>query len=316
MVTTSLKNAVLLQDLPVIFELEHLSKIIGVEIRTLQKMIYCSRKFYRSFSIPKRNGSRRQIDAPYPTLLLCQKWIYENILKKTSVHHSAHGFIEKKSIITNALPHKNKKTLLKIDLKDFFPSIPLNWVVNHFLSLGYANNVSFYLASLCSLEGNLCQGAPTSPYLSNILLTGLDNRLTKLAASYCLEYTRYADDMTFSGNYIPHTLIVTIENVISSYGLSVNSEKTRLHLKKGQRIVTGISVSGDSLSVPREYKRALKQEIHFIERYGYISHVSKLKINDPLYLEKLIGKVNFWLQVEPENNFAKHALKLLRAARK
>lgn len=203
-----------------------------------------------------------------------------------------------------------------MDVKDFFPSLPINWVINLFSSLGYSHNVSFNLASLCCLNDKLPQGAATSPYLSNILLVGLDKRLSLLSTSYQLTYTRYADDLCFSGEYIPHELIQTIESIIIDYNLTPNKNKTRLQLNNNKRIVTGISVSGPKATIPRQLKRELKQELYYIQKHGYLSHVTKMKISNPKCLQSLEGKFSFWLQVEPDNDFAKKSLMFLIKLRK
>lgn len=308
-------NNLIDNGVPVILELEHLSFLMGVKYDEFVKIVNSPKDYYREFSIPKKRGGKRLIKSPYPSLLTCQNWVYENILLNSEIHDCAHGFVHKKSIITNATPHLDSKILLKMDLEDFFGSIPINWVINYFYELGYAKNVCFYLASICCLNDALPQGAPTSPYLSNILVSHLDLRLEKLSRLYSISYTRYADDLTFSGNYIPHNFISIIEGIVDSFGLTVNKNKTRLHLSKGQRIVTGISVAGDSLKIPRGLKRQIRKEVHFIRKYGYLSHVSKLKINNPNYLDSLIGKVNFWLQVEPRDEFALSSRDFLRKVR-
>ncbi|MBL5904620.1 reverse transcriptase family protein [Serratia fonticola] len=289
---------------PIIFEKQHLSHLIGIDEATLDRMISSSKDFYREFNIPKKKGGMRKIVSPYPSLLMCQKWIYKNILLNDKPHDACHGFTPAKSIITNASIHLNKPCLLKMDLKDFFPSIPINWVINYFKHLGYTNNVSFYLASLCCYDRKLAQGASTSPYLSNLLLKGLDNRLNNLSKKYRLSYSRYADDMCFSGSYIPNKIIGVITEIIKKFGLSINEEKTSLLIHSNKKIITGLSVSGQQLSLPREYKRKLKNELHFIMKYGYISHITQQKIKDPNYLFSILGRVGFWLQVEPNNELA------------
>jgi hypothetical protein len=304
---------ILTNNVPVVFELEHLSKLLGTDYIVLCKMVNSPTAFYRRFLIPKRRGGFREITAPYPSLLSCQNWIYENILKSGRVHPAVHGFALKKSILTNASPHLNSTALLKLDIENFFPSLSINWVLNYFSSLGYARNISFYLASLCCFDGGLTQGASTSPALSNILLYGLDVRLELLAEKYELRYTRYADDMTFSGNYIPHNFIQIVSGIIDDFGLNVNEGKTRLHTKKGQRIVTGISVTGDEPKLPKSKKRELRQKIHIIRKYGYMSYISKKKINEPNYLLSLLGQIQFWLQVEPNNIFAQEGLAYLKS---
>ncbi|MFW6750719.1 reverse transcriptase family protein [Pseudomonas glycinae] len=289
---------------PIIFELEHLSLLMGIDYPTILSMINAPRRFYRQFTIPKRSGGERKIDAPYPSLLHCQAWIYRNILIKYPVHDSAHGYVPGRSIFTNASVHLNCKTLLKMDLKNFFPSIGIGWVVNLFSDLGYSKDVAYSLAALCCKDGVLVQGASTSPYLSNILLNKLDKRLTALAKKNGLRFTRYADDLTFSGGYISSNFPKLICTIVSEYGLAVNDSKTRLLINKNKKIVTGLSVSGSNLRITRDLRRNIKKEVFYIERYGLISHLSQQRIKDPFYLDSIYGKVNFWLQAEPANNDA------------
>lgn len=289
---------------PIIFDFEHLSLLLGRQSKYLASVINSPENHYREFSIKKRSGGIRIITAPYPALLEMQYWIYNNILKHQSIHFSAHGFTSKKSIITNSKIHVGQNHLLKIDLKDFFPSIKLNRFISIFKQLGYPNIVSFYLASICSFEQSLPQGSPTSPVISNIVAKQLDNRLMGFSKRFDLKYTRYADDMTFSGESIPAIFIEYISNIIADEDFKVNKSKTRLYQKKCKKIVTGISVSDSEIKIPRNYKRSLKQELHYIHKYGLNSHISKKKIRKSNYLYSLIGKVNFWLSIEPKNEFA------------
>jgi len=299
------------QNLPVIFEVEHLAALIGIKYHELNKMIQNQEAFYREFEMPKRTGGVRVISAPYPSLLLCQDWIYEHILKPAKLHYCAHAYMPKKSIVTNATPHLNTNALLKMDFKDFFPSLSINWVVNFFSKLGYANNIAYSLAALCCLDDRLPQGASTSPALSNILLLSLDKRLYKLSKKFDLNYTRYADDLAFSGNYISHKFSEIVSSIVSDFGLTVNQQKTKLIIGDKQKIITGISVQGTQLSIPRKTKRLLKQEIHYIRKFGFLSHISKLKIKNPHYILSLEGKFRFWLQIEPNDSFAKDSLELI-----
>jgi len=199
-----------------------------------------------------------------------------------------------------------------MDLEDYFPSIPVNWVVNFFRHLGYAGNVAFFLSSLCCKDGGLPQGAATSPPLSNLLVIQLDERLAGLAKSYDLRYTRYADDLAFSGGYIPHKFIKIVEEIVCDFGLSVNQSKTKLCVGQGRKVVTGLSVSGPVLKLPRSVKRSLRQQAHYVKQYGILSHSSKLRNRNPYYLESLIGKLAFWIQVEPDNDYPKAYLTALR----
>ena len=294
-------------NLPVIFEFNHLSLLLGVQKPFLNKVIYSTQFFYRTFYIPKKYGGEREILAPYPTLLLIQYWIYENILKNITIHKCAHAFTGNKSIITNSWLHVGQDEILKIDLKDFFPSISFNRIIYFFRSIGYANNVSYYLARLCTYSDYLPQGAPTSPILSNIIARKLDNRLFKLSQNFGLKYSRYADDIVFSGRKIPVKFIEYINAIIHDEGFEINNKKTKLYRNGNKKIITGIVVDSETIKIPREYKRELKQTLNYVLKYGFDSHVSKKKIRDIHYLERILGQVNFWLQVEPNNEFAKKA---------
>lgn len=294
--------------LPIVFEFNHLAMLLGRTPEYLASAINCPVKHYRVFNIPKRKGGSREISAPYPALLECQQWINNNILAKIKPHSSAQGFIKNKSIINNAKPHLSQSCLLKVDIKDFFPTISFRRVMKIFQNLGYPQNISFYLSSLCCLNGALPQGAATSPSLSNIVLRRLDKRLSGISKKSELNYTRYADDMTFSGKQISGSFLKLIEKIINEEGFAVNNEKTRLSRGNGKKIVTGLSVHGDELTIPNPYKREIKQEVYYILKYGLFSHLSKKKIKDPFYIDSLLGKLAFWKWVEPDNAFANNAI--------
>lgn len=301
---------------PIIFDFQHLAQLLGRQPFYLASVVNSPDNHYREFKIKKRSGGYRLITAPFPALLEMQEWIYQNILIQIPINPCAHGFTAKKSIITSSKLHTGKKELLKLDLKDYFPSIKINRIISIFKNLGYPNIIAFYLASICSFEEGLPQGAPTSPILSNIISKELDKRLLSLSKKFNLKYTRYADDLTFSGENIPSTFIKYVTDIITNEGFNVNEAKTRLYKSntdkiKGKRIVTGISVSEEKIKIPRKYKRELKQELHYIFTFGLHSHISKLKIKKINYIYSVIGKVNFWLSVEPDNEYAIESKKKL-----
>lgn len=184
--------------------------------------------------------------------------------------------------------------------------------INKYKKLGYNHRVAYYLAQICCLENALPQGAPTSPVLSNIIGKSLDNRLIKFAKYFKLNYSRYADDLAFSGNKIPIKIIDYIRKIVESENYEINDSKTLLLGPNKRKIITGISISSKELKVPNQYKRELRKEFHFIRKYGLYSHLSKRKIKNPLYLESLLGKITFWLSIEPENLFAITARDYLR----
>ncbi len=297
---------------PVIFNLSHLSDLLGLKLNYLIAMIFKSESYYREFSIPKKNGGQRQISAPYPSLLFCQQWIYKNILVNMLIHKSAHGFVPQRSIVTNAEVHLNCKWLLKIDIEDFFPSISIQRIVWFYRQCGYAKDVSFFLARLCTLNDKLPQGSATSPQLSNVAFRTTDKRLSLLADSWKLCYTRYVDDLTFSGDYIPSKFIEIVFKILRSSGFAPNTDKTRLIGPKGRKIVTGISVFGESMKLPKSTRRQLRKEVHYLCQNGFEKHTISLGVRDPLYVEKLLGKLSFWKQIEPENQFVINSINNVR----
>lgn len=297
-------KSLLSRNLPIIFEPEHLSLLLGRTSSYLNSVTFSPESHYRNFKMKKRSGGYRDIDVPYPALLECQYWIYENILSKIKLNYCVHGFAKKKSIVTNAKIHLNQPELLKIDLEKFFPSISKNRVIAMFYRLGYPSEVAFYLASICCLDECLPQGAPTSPTISNIIAIRLDNRIFAFAKKFELKYTRYADDLAISGDKLPVKFIDYITKIIEDEGFKVNTSKTQLYNKKGKRILTGVSISTDKLKAPKEYKRKLFQEIHYINKFGLYSHVTKKKIRNPYYLNSIIGKLNYVLNIEPDNKKA------------
>lgn len=297
---------------PVIFEFSHLAKLLGRNEEYLASVINATNYHYRIYSIPKRSGGLRKISAPYPALLECQRWINENILSKIHVHEAAHGFITGKSIKSNAEKHLGSNNLLKLDLKDFFPSIKKNQIIQIFKECGYPNNISFYLASICCLDNCLPQGAATSPALSNIITYGLDSRLSGLSLKYGLIYSRYADDLTFSGDKISIKTKEIILKIIIEQGFVINKEKIHLCRSKGKRIVTGLSVAGQKLMVPREYKRKLRQDVHYIIKYSHVSQAKYRGIKNPFFLDSIYGKLVFWNNIEPNNIFVKESMENIR----
>lgn len=293
------------REIPVILSFDHLAQLLGRSLNYLASAVNSPESHYRSFKLKKRKGGFRVISTPYPALLECQYWILNNILERRSIHPKVHGFAKNKSIITNASIHLDSKEILKIDIEDFFPSIRINKLIYIFKDLGYPHQIAFYLASLCTREGCLPQGAPTSPLLSNLAFKNTDFRLDNLCKSLNLKYSRYADDLVFSGDSVPIRIVDYINDIIVDSGYSINNNKTILYRDQNKRIITGISVSGNSLKVPKNYKRKLRQELYYISKYGFKSHVRKKKIKDPFYANSLLGKVNFVLSVEPDNVYFK-----------
>jgi len=297
------------ENIPIIPDMKQLSFLLKIDLSLLNRMIFGTKKFYRVFEIPKRNKKGvRIINAPYPSLMKAQEWILKNLLQDIPLDDSAHAYRKNRSILTNVIPHLKNKTLLKIDLKDFFPNIEKRRIISIFSKLGYTQDISFALASLCTLDNFLPQGAPTSPTLSNIIAYRVDRRLSSLCEKNNMVYTRYADDMVLTSNYISVKTKDFVIAIIEDCGFIINRDKTYLSTNRNKRIITGISIQDGTTKIPRKLKREIKQEMYYLNKYGANEHISTQKITNIFYLEKIRGKILFWNFIEADSKIAKKML--------
>ncbi len=299
------------KDLPLLLEISFLSKYTFIDTDLLSAAILRPSEFYRTYKMPKRRGGTRRIDAPISCLLTCQKWLSTNILQKEKLHHSATAYRKGIGLLENITPHLDQKELLKIDLVDFFGSIRKNQVTSVFKELGYLPKMSYELASLCCLDNCLPQGAATSPCLSNITSKEMDKNLHSLAHSSKLKYTRYSDDITFSGDKISNNFKDSIKDIIQSQGFIINTKKTRHYKGSGKRIITGISVSDKLAKLPKKTKRQLKQDYYEIITKEKYKKIITQGGADVFFLESLRGRLAFWAYVEPSAIYPKKALKVM-----
>src|SRR5205814_5818724 len=216
-----------------------------------------------------------------------QQWIRVNVVEKLLVHGAVHGFLPGHSTLSNARVHRNPKVVLKMDVKDFFPTVTLPRVKGVFRKAGYREQIATLLALLCTEAprevveqdgqtyyvslGPRClpQGAPTSPALTNTLCLRLDRRLSGLARRLGYRYTRYADDLTFSlpdghaGAPRAGALMGLARRVVEAEGFRLHPDKTRVHRSGGRQQVTGLVVNGDGKPrVPRALRRQLRAAAH------------------------------------------------------
>lgn len=256
------------------------------------------RDAYRVFNIYNEEKIRR-ILAPSKKLKERQKWILRNILSKIELNDCVHGFVKGRSIVTNAKCHVRKKEILCLDISDFFPSIKLKEVVRVFKQLGYIEEVAEELGNLCTFEGVLPQGAPTSPTLSNAIFTIVDEKLIGYSKKNNLVYTRYADDITFSTNMSKierHT--EPIINIINEYGYSINVDKTHIMKDNYRKMVTGLVVN-ESVKIPKKFKKYFKQEIYYCKKYGVSQHLHAIGRDSAVnFKEYMYGKAYFIKMVE------------------
>ena len=261
------------KGVPPIFEERHLSLLLGIPYRELAYYFSSGPGRYRTFSIPKRLGGHRQINVPSPLLLLIQQWILGNILYKLPMSDFAHGGVPGRSIFSNAQAHLGAKTVLRMDLKAFFDTVEMPLGVRIFEAVGYAPRVSRSLALLCFEEGRLPQGAATSSTIANLAAMSLDSRLAGLAKSFGLTFTRYVDDLTFSGRSIGPRFVSSVEYIVAQAGFVVNAEKTQIMRGQSPKFVTGLMVGGERLRVPRAFRREVKNQAFQIMKRGIENHL-------------------------------------------
>lgn len=296
--------------LPVIFDKKHFAALVGVSEEEISRMMAnLETEYYSERRIPKKSGGERILMVPAMKLKLIQQWILKNILMSIHVSEYAMGFCPKKSIVTNARLHVGKECVVNLDIKDFFPSITQKQVYRIFYYYGYTVGVSHLLGRLCTVDGKLPQGASTSPYLSNIACLKLDKRLSQLAKTYDADYSRYADDITFSGKYGIQNIIDIATRIIEDEGFKVNTKKSRIAYAYQRQEVTGINVSGNKVSINKQYKKQLLQEIYYCKKYGPSNHLKHINCNKKFYKEHLYGKAYFVNMVD--NELGKRILKLL-----
>jgi len=256
----------------------------------------------------------RKIAIPSNNLKDIQKKICNLLLNKCSTHTCAHAYIKKRSIHTNIKSHLNQNSFFKIDLKDFFFSITQEMLIKYLEKNSFEKDDSKAIAHCCTYKGSLPQGAPSSPYISNLILYSLDKKLYTIAKKNMLSYTRYADDMAFSGDDISLEIEQEIRGIIKQEGFIINKKKTYISRKAAKRILTGISIVGAQGKLPTKTRRKLSQTIFYIQKYGLNSHLKKINEfnNKEKYLASLLGKLNFWLQVEPSHMKVSECIKEIK----
>ncbi|MCJ8291024.1 MAG: RNA-directed DNA polymerase [Crocinitomicaceae bacterium] len=301
-------------NVPVILDVNHLAKLLGLKVGIVTSMIYGPHSFYRTFDIPKKKGGVRTIVAPYTSLLYCQRWISDEILSRFFVHDAAYAYRPNRNIVMNAEKHVGQKYMLKLDLVDFFGNITESRVRSLFQENGYDKGMSFFLAGLCCLDGVLPQGAATSPSISNIVLNELDHKFDYLCDKYGVVYTRYADDLVFSSDSPLDHIVDHIGDIIKGEGFTVNIEKSKIYTAGANKLVTGLAVQEDRVRLPKRKRRKIRQEVYFVKKNGIMKEVERS--SDLFALERVLGKLYFWKQVEPNNEYVLGEILELKKMRK
>lgn len=274
---------------------------------------------------PKTSGQMRLIEAPKPALKSLQRAILSGILNHVPTHPDSFGFVKGRNCLQAANRHTAEEVVVCFDLQNFFASIASGRVFGLFRCLGYPRPVARLLTAICISQTparirerlapadrwaferpHLPQGAPTSPALANLMTHGLDRRLSGLARHLGCNYSRYADDLSFSGDArIARLLRQAVPDIVVDEGFRIQPGKTRILPQSTAQRVTGIGVNAH-LNLPRPAFDRLKAMIHTIDA---------VRITEPEFRAELLGKIQWAEALNPARG-AKLRLLLERRLRK
>lgn len=256
---------------------------------------------YQIHSLPKKSGGKRIITVPDERLKNLQRRILRHGFDEVFVHPAAHGFKRGRSILTNAEAHVGRPCVVNVDIESFFPNTCYEnifgacaFLLNGELSQGARHVV----ADICSYSGGLPTGAPTSPAVANLVLRSADTSIAKAAVKNGITYTRYADDLTFSGESNVLQLLPFVEKVLSQLGYRLDPKKTNIFRRGRRQMVTGLVVN-EKPNLPRRLRRRLRAAVH-TQTMGGDPHWHGRTIS----LEQLMGRLAFLHLVQPEESQA------------
>lgn len=275
-----------------------------------RQLLDCSNspeQHYKTIVIRSKTGKKRVLHQADVVLDGYQVWLKKNILDRIVLPGCAMAYRKGCSIRDNAEVHLGQNEVVKMDIKCFFNSITAGMVHRTIERLtGYSKEVLTLLTAVCCYEGKLPQGAATSPVLSNLVMLDFDQWAMDFAAEMRLKYTRYSDDLTFSGEKIDVGVLIRETSIrLAKMSFTLNRKKTRLLGKGACHNVTGI-LCNETLNVPKDYRRKLRQEMHYLVKHGS-SHIVRMQCQRPFlegeegYIRSLMGRVGYVLSVAPEN---------------
>lgn len=258
-------------------------------------------KYYNKFTINKRNGKIRNILSPYDELKKIQINILNNLLYDKRPSIFAKAYIKGCSLKDNTFIHQGYKFILKLDIKNFFENISYVDIYKIYEEYGFSKSICGLLAHLTTYDDYLPQGAPTSPFLSNLVLRGFDYKIGRWCEDNNINYTRYSDDMTFSMNIYNKKLISYVRKSLYKYGLELNNDKICVINNSNKQKITGIVVN-NKIQVDIKYRKKIRQELYYICKFGIDEHIKKNNIQDKKkYLQSLYGKILFVLNIDSSN---------------
>jgi len=245
-------------SLPPVVSIRYLATLFGFSVRFTRALYFRSEKYYRIFLIPKGKNSRT-IQAPKVALKVIQKWFGFHLSEAIKFDDCVYGFIKKRSAIDAASLHCGNNWVYSADITNFFPSTPHHLVKSALIKIGYTPHGADLIAKLCCYNGGLAQGSPASPVLSNLVFREVDTELMSVAARYGLVFTRYADDLVFSGKgEFPEELKKIVQTAVESRGWKLSPTKELLSKRPNRLKVHGLLVNGDKPRLTKGYRNKIR----------------------------------------------------------
>jgi RNA-directed DNA polymerase len=292
-------------------DLESISRFLGFAPQHIFYLVENPECFYVKAEIPKNSDKTlmRVLDIPTLELKGVQKAILKNIISSEPISDNVHSYVKGKSILSATKLFCPGRAVLKIDIKDFFPSITFRRIFGLFNSLGFNDTSAFILTRLTTYNNHLAQGAPTSPTLSNLIFRKLDARLEKLVESWEMKYVRYSDDLFFhhEKNFNHERLSELVNAIIDHNGFEANVSKQNYHPKGKPRITLGLLTHGEKPRIPGPERKRYRALFFQASRDVHWAHENQERLKGLLEWYKCVhGKDDNYSQYNAIlNNIAK-----------
>ncbi len=278
-------------------ELKSIETDLGFSTKTLYGLSNNIDKHYHNAFIPKSDGSKRKLSVPDLILKKVQRSIVDNILAYYPISRFATAYKFGFNVQKNAERHVGKRKILKLDIEGFFDSIIYSRVKDVvFYKEKFSEPIRILLSMLCYYRDSLPQGAPTSPAITNIIMYEFDEKIGNYCEQKGISFTRYCDDMTFSGDFEEKEIIELVKSELKKLGLFLKNRKTAVISNTKRQTVTGVVVN-EKINLTKEYKKRIRQEMFYINKLGLDEHLKKVgEMNKQKYLLSLKGRIAFVLQ--------------------
>ena len=309
-----------------IFTLVHLCVVSSTPYNTARDVIFDPRVHYSTRRMAKRSGpGYRTIHEPSAPLKALHRTILDNCLPVSGVSDMAYAFHPGRDTLAAARVHTGARSMIRVDIRDFFGTIGTRRVAATFMSFGYPELLALEMALLTTVghevtlrgesesgpvyeirrEGRLPQGASTSGLLANLICAALDQLLNEVAVKWGGVVTRYADDICFS-SHTPASreeceqILRDITSVIESQGFMLNSKKTRILPRGTVFRVLGLCVGESEVWLNRNYRRSLDAHVHGVKKFGIISHsLSRGYVSELEFIEFMWGHYAYSVHIDP-----------------